>query len=164
MTRQLRFCLAFIATIPIFVTAGVNKPDCDVGQGGASGGFVSCERFKKMRVNEFGHTTLSMCYMEKNTRVYSTGYEIDTRKLDHVIGIIFDYNKKIYYLPEKVYKKFQNLRGISAQSCSLKAISKNNFAKLPSLSALLLNENKITAITSDTFRDNINLLFIDLSE
>lgn len=167
MCRQLRFCLTLVvATLPIFVLAGVNtrKPDCKLGQGGMSGGFVSCERFKKIRVNKHGHTVQSLCFMEKNSRIFATGHEIDTQKLDHVIGMIYDFNKKVHYLPEKVHKKFPHLRGISAQSCSLRAISKNNFAKLPSLSALLLNDNRITAITSDTFRDNINLMFIDLSE
>lgn len=142
---------------------GVINPDCELGQG-KSGGFVACEKFKKMRVNQFGHTVQSLCYMEKKSRILATGYEIETRKFDHVIGIIFDYNLNIYYLPEKVNKKFPNLQGISAEKCSVKMISRNNFAKLPSLSVLLLNENKITAIASDTFRDNINLLFIDLSE
>lgn len=163
MNRELNIFFIIIATIPFFVKCGVNNPNCELGQVN-SGGLVACEIFRKMRVNQFGYTVQSICYMEKKSRIISTGYEIDTRKIDHVIGIVFDYNFKIFYLPEKVHKKFPNLQGISAENCSVKSISRNNFAKLPSLSVLLLNGNKITAITSDTFVDNINLLFIDLSE
>lgn len=125
---------------------------------------IPCERFKKLRVNQFGHTVSSMCFMDKKSKILTPNYQISTRKFDHVVGIIFDMNRKIYYLPEKVNKKFPKLRGISAQNCSIKSISRANFAKLPTLSALLLSGNKITAITSDTFRDNMNLMFIDLSE
>jgi Leucine rich repeat len=159
MIRDLKFSFIFgVAMIFNIVIASNSTCEKDGER------FVPCEKFVKLRVNEYGHTVLSMCYMNKKTKISSPSYEIVTKRFDHVVGIVFDFNTKIFYLPEKVNKKFPKLRGISAQNCSIKAIARSNFAKLPSLSVLLLSGNKIAAITSDTFRDNMNLMFIDLSE
>lgn len=73
-------------------------------------------------------------------------------------------NKNIFFLPVKVAENFPNLVGYSAWECSLKEISKENFAGLNKLKILELSRNAIEAIADDTFADLTDLSYLYLCE
>lgn len=85
--------------------------------------------------------------------------------LDHsVSGLYFNENKEIEYLPVAVHSTFPNLVEYQANDCSIREISRKNFAKLYKLNYIRLHFNKIEKITSDTFADLPLLRGIALSK
>lgn len=79
-----------------------------------------------------------------------------------IIGLYFDNNKKIVYLPVKVHRIFPNLIEYRAENCSIREISKKNFEKLYKLRTIILEYNQIEKVSSNTFADLPLLLYIGL--
>ncbi|CAG9809783.1 unnamed protein product [Chironomus riparius] len=67
------------------------------------------------------------------------------------------HNKNIEYLPVKVYEKFSNLAAYSAYNSAIKEIRYENFENLFKLQKLVLENNKISHIPKDAFK-NLNYL------
>lgn len=99
---------------------------------------------------------IKTCYMQRATSINSEDFRISPKD-ETMQGIWLDLNKKIEFLPVGVSETFPNLLGISALSCSLKSLSKENFKNLTRLKAIWLGSNQITVISSDTFEDLIAL-------
>lgn len=97
------------------------------------------------------------CFMTSTTKINSPGLTISSAKDEDVTGLDFDKNKKVSYLPDKVYLNFPNLIGYSARECSIEIISRENFYGLVNVKVLSLNKNQIEKIHSDTFVDLISL-------
>lgn len=100
--------------------------------------------------------------MKKTTVIDSTGITFSPERNDSIRGIDFSDNKKIHYLPFKLHKTFPKLLVFAASSCSIKAISRENFKNLKVLRGLWLRNNQIETIPSNAFQDLISIDDIDL--
>lgn len=80
------------------------------------------------------------------------------------IGLLFENNKKIEYLPVKVHRAFPNLADYRAEECSIREISRKNFEKLDKLRIVMLGNNQIEKVPSDTFAELPLLLYLGLRE
>lgn len=78
---------------------------------------------------------------------------INTAIMEQIEGLSMKSNKNIAFLPIKVYQNFPNLLGYNAQNCAINEITYANFKNLNELQALILSENKIVFIHSNTFND-----------
>ena len=96
--------------------------------------------------------------------INSTGISIAPPRDENMKKIIFDYNKKVFYLPEKVREVYPNLEIYTAGGCSIIAISKNNFEGLTHLKELNLEFNNIQRIPNEVFKDLLSLESIFLGE
>lgn len=73
-------------------------------------------------------------------------------------------NKKVSYLPVDLYSSFHDLKLIIAYSCSLKAVSRENFRNLTKVFKVNLDNNQIRRIRRGTFSDLISLRELYLRE
>jgi Leucine rich repeat len=96
------------------------------------------------------------CWMHETTVIDQKNMTIANRD-GAVRGLSLWINKKIHYLPIGVKEAFPHLEFISAGQCSVKEVSKENFAGLTSLKALWLEENRIEKIDTNTFEDLVSL-------
>lgn len=101
--------------------------------------------------------------MSDNTEISSKNF-IVAEYNDIITNLDFVRNKRIFYLPERIYEKFPTLRVIEAQSCSILEITIANFAKLDSLEKLQLQNNQIETIPDKVFADLSSLKILRLSE
>lgn len=122
---------------------------------------VFCERYQDY-TNELG-LSVESCIMTLQTTINATNFVIADLKDEEVEGIIFEGNKKIEYLPFKIYLQFPNLDIYKANRCHIKQISKDNFRSLHRLKSINLSFNQIKKISTDTFKGLGNLLHIYLS-
>lgn len=104
-----------------------------------------------------------ICSMTDNTEIGSLNFVISDYN-ENVTVLDIGRNKKILYLPERMYEKFPSLRIMEAQSCSIVAIVIANFAKLDSLERLFLQNNQIETIPGKIFADLISLKTLRLSK
>lgn len=110
---------------------------------------IACEKIDNIQWSGGPKT----CFMNRTTSIHSTGTTIASTRDGGIEVLMFDGNKKIFYLPKNSYQNFPNLMQYSAWSCSIKSISKDNFKNLSKLKMLYLNLNQIERINSDTFVD-----------
>lgn len=95
--------------------------------------------------------------MMTETAINDTGFLITTPRDDSVGGLSLHNNKKVEYLPENTAEKFPNLKILHAQGCSIKSVSRQNFKNLKTMRYLVLQNNEIQKIESDTFLDLVAL-------
>lgn len=105
---------------------------------------VACEKFTSF-------FELEACWMKKKTSINATNFVVSDMRDEEVGHISFDDNKKIEYLPYKIFMQFPNLFSYFAESCSVKQITKENFEKLNRLKEIWLSHNKIQKIFANTF-------------
>lgn len=88
-----------------------------------------------------------------NTITAITGRNLTIRNSfdEKMLGLSFNANKNIQFLPILIFQSFPKLKSISASKCSIIEISKQNFENLALLEQLYLTENMIYTIWSDTF-------------
>lgn len=103
------------------------------------------------------------CYMKTVTTISSPGFTISSRD-ETIGGLLFDHNKKINFLPEKVANTFPNLIVYSVYNCSLVKVFPANFKNLVNLKALDLQNNKIEKIPNNLFDDLTSLEYLNLSK
>lgn len=115
---------------------------------------------KKILSHDNGEHT---CSMSDNTEISSKNF-IVAEYNDIITNLDFVRNKRIFYLPERIYEKFPTLRVIEAQSCSILEITIANFAKLDSLEKLQLQNNQIETVPDKVFADLSSLKILRLSE
>lgn len=124
-------------------------------------GTVTCD-FKS---NIYGHTQEKLLACEvKTQRLVHRGTKIVSARDEIVEALDFGHNKNIFLLPVNAAEVFPNLKEYSAAYCSLKAVSKINFANLRRLVALNLERNDLLTIADDTFADLESLEFLSLSK
>lgn len=119
---------------------------------------ITCERFSD------GVFNIEFCKMNEKTVINAPYSVIADLKDEKIGGIIFNENKKIEYLPYKIFMQFPNLVEYKALECSIKQIRKENFEKLVGLKLILLRSNQIQNITGNIFKGLESLEFIDLSK
>jgi len=111
---------------------------------------VECEKFESYDFHHIG--AQETCYMNKTTSIDSPDTTISSARDTRVGGIEMDRNKQIQFLPVEIYKSFPNLVVLWADSCSIKAITKDNFKNLEQLRLIGMSFNLITTIPSDAFK------------
>lgn len=79
-------------------------------------------------------------------------------------GINFNANKKIQFLPVKIFQSFPNLRGYFAGNLNVSKVSHKNLQRLAKLEVLYLNGNQIEKMKSDTFEGLLKLRIVNLGE
>lgn len=105
-----------------------------------------------------------ICFMDQKTKIESQNSTVEVHYFNtNVNELQFTGNKKIFYLPVRLDETFFNLIAYFADSCSLTIITKENFANLRSLKFLLLADNQIQVIRSETFQDFTSLETLKLS-
>jgi Leucine-rich repeat (LRR) protein len=121
---------------------------------------ISCESVLELDLWVTGKTVKS-CQIEEATVINTQDVTIASSDKS-ITGLYMSENKKIVLLPVRVDEVFPNLLAYSAERCSIKEISKENFAGLTNLKQLVLNHNQIERIISDTFEDlaSLQLLFL----
>lgn len=118
---------------------------------------VACERFE-------GFGDFDLCIMDEKTAINATNFIIADLKDEEVGCVQFTGNKRIEYLPYKIFMQYPNLVEYRAGECSIKEISKENFEKLDRMYWLKLHDNQIEKISGDTFKGLESLECIDLCE
>ncbi|KAL7017641.1 hypothetical protein ACKWTF_010465 [Chironomus riparius] len=111
-------------------------------------------------------TILSMRYCTfnvlQNETIYAQDFMIFAKRSETTEAISFEGNKKIAYLPIKVYNVFPNLVAYEVFDCSLRAVKRENFERLDKLQFVGLQQNQLRHIPYDTFRALIHLQHIHL--
>lgn len=102
------------------------------------------------------------CILNGTTVISDENVELGGIKNVKVDAIVFDDNKKIWFLPVRVYKGFPSLKFYSADKASIIKISALNFAGLSKLKFLSLVSNGIGVIPEDCFQGLNQLRHIDL--
>lgn len=120
---------------------------------------ISCENIQPMTSYVGEHQS---CSMKDYTAINAPNCTLSAQRNELVEGLNFDGNKKISYLPLNVYKNFPNLLVMSADSCFIIVIIKDNFKNLEKLEELWLYGNLIERIESNTFEDLKNLEWLNL--
>lgn len=114
---------------------------------------VACEEF-----DQYG------CKMTNYTIIRRPDISISDQTDESIIGIDFNNNSNIHFLPISVFRSFPKLTTFGASDCSIREVSKKNFQRLWELVLLKLSGNEIFAITSDTFEDLTELSILLLGE
>lgn len=107
-------------------------------------------------------TLQETCLLNGTTVISDENVELGGIKNVNVDTILLNNNKKIEFLPVRVYKTFPNLEIYLASEAAIKKISALNFAGLSKLEFLILDFNKIEIIPEDCFQELIQLQEIDL--
>lgn len=102
--------------------------------------------------------------MDTHTAIDAGNFVVADLKDEDVGGIVFEGNKKIEYLPYKIYMQFPNLYAYFAKGAAIKYLTKENFEKLNRLLIIDLAFNNIQKIRADTFSGVPYLENIFLSE
>lgn len=98
------------------------------------------------------------------------GLRIDTRDFhfvegdESVTGLVFSFNRNVFYLPVNVSASFENLQAYVAVCCSVEDVFVENFEGLVNLIMLDLRGNKIQSVASAVFGDLVALKFLRLSQ
>jgi Leucine-rich repeat (LRR) protein len=112
---------------------------------------VSCETVEDFNASDtFG--SVRTCRMDGTTVIDEDNMTVATAD-ESVLSLKFDENQKISFLPIQVAEKFPNIISYTATLCSVKTISKKNFAGLTKLRELKLDLNQIERIDKDAFGD-----------
>lgn len=118
---------------------------------------VACESYRIYDVFVY-------CVMNRKTVIAASSVAVDDLRDEEVEGIIFHDNKKVEFLPYKIYVQLPNLIHYWAARCSIKHITNQNFEKLNRLKTIDLASNQIQKLSGNTFQGLGNLQNIDLSE
>lgn len=102
--------------------------------------------------------------MDKSTAINSSNFVVAELKEDEIEGILLDHNKKIEFLPYKIYMQLPNLINYRAFDCSIKQIARENFENLSRLEVIWLSWNKIQRISGNTFKGLERLKKVYLSK
>lgn len=100
--------------------------------------------------------------IKSDEEISTKNTEVLAKESQSVKGFYFEFNRKIEYLPVKVYEKFPNLIAYDGAFLALKGIKYQNFEKLEELQYLTLKGNQITYISTDAFKDLTKLKYLIL--
>lgn len=103
------------------------------------------------------------CFLNNQAAIESKDTTIGNKDKS-VTEVHFTLNTKIQFLPASIHQSFPNLRFYAAGQCGLEQVFKNNFELLPDLAEIILSENRIHTITSDTFEGLRKLEVVVLCE
>lgn len=123
---------------------------------------ISCEKIESP--DRWGHGGPYKSCILKTTPIISRGLTIASSQDNSITGLNLWKNRDVSYLPVGVHEKFVNLLGYSAGYCSIKSISKANFANMRKLQVLYLGGNQLKQVDSSTFEDLISLQYFGLGK
>lgn len=118
---------------------------------------IACERLTE---NFQGYT----CDMRFYTLINDIGFTISYLFNDNILKIDLSDNRNIEFLPISPHQTFPNLKDDYARRCAIREISKANFEKMHYLERIVLHDNQIYAVLSDTFEGLTSLWLLDLSK
>lgn len=125
---------------------------------------VQCERVAQRHWGWIINGYIETCFLDGDSVIDNVGFELRSPRSESTIGILFEHNKRIEFLPENTNEIFPNLVGLTAMGCAVKAITKANFRNMKKLLELHLSHNRIQSISSDAFEDLVSLHFLFLSK
>jgi Leucine rich repeat len=111
---------------------------------------IECEGISDFNWSFLGK--IEICWMTDETSIHSQGMKM-SGKHSNVQGLSLWGNKKVNYLIDFAGKNLPNLLGYDAGNCAIKRIRRNNFGDLSKLRELLLQDNQLESIGTDTFSD-----------
>lgn len=118
----------------------------------ATGKQILCEN---KGVEKWAEDEFKTCWMITSTTIDSNDTTVE---VDETIDLLsFAANKKIQFLPVEVAVSFPKLKVYGAVGCSIETIEKIHFKGLAMLRYLLLKDNYIKTIPSDSFEDLTSL-------
>ncbi|CRK93245.1 CLUMA_CG006788, isoform A [Clunio marinus] len=103
------------------------------------------------------------CSLNEHNKICSLGYGIYNQSDDYIV-LEFNFNRKIFFLPENIGKNFPKLEEYRAFYGSIKTLTQSNFKDMKNLKQLLLNGNKIERIDSNLFDELSSLETLGLDE
>lgn len=121
---------------------------------------IKCETLGSYKYGD--GPSMKTCVMKEATIIESKGYIISSPTDETIEGLVFEHNKKIQFLPEKIAEKIPNIIFYTAWNLSLTEVSKINFINLTKLKILYLDNNLIETFASDTFEDLTSLMRLHL--
>lgn len=104
------------------------------------------------------------CELEHGTVVDGSDYTFAAyANYTNVEILIIEHQQNVEFLPVLVHERFPKLRIYHVINTPISKISKKNFEKMYKLEELTLDRNQIEIIRSDTFKDLVNLKWIEIS-
>lgn len=125
---------------------------------------VKCEKIELKWWWFFDPKRMMSCFMNNSTELAFPDSFLKAPHDETVAGMEFSKNKKISFLPFNIHKSFPKLIVISAMSCSVKALYKQNFQNLTMLKQLDLHTNLIETVEREVLQDLVALVYLDLSK
>lgn len=119
---------------------------------------INCERIDQL------NTYKKCCFLNATTEIIETGATLAGLENSDVDAILFEFNRKIQFLPVNVYRIFPKLEFYLARNASVKEITALNFRQLTSLKVLELRFNQIEFIPNDCFEGLEQLIELGLSK
>lgn len=104
------------------------------------------------------------CSVDNNTAISIDDVTFLSTSNYFVDGIHFNSNKRIVFLPVRIYESFPNLRAYFAGNLNISKVSHKNLQRLSKLEILHLNNNRIEKIRSDTFEGLLKLRIVNLGK
>lgn len=139
MTKLIKTCVISSLILISVVKSNADLVDCE---------FSGFERAVEL---------YKICSIKKTAITYY-GVVISS-SVDNTVGTVdVSNNKKLKFLPASPATQFPRLQTYEASSCSIKAVTKSNFANLKNLRFLYLGFNDITTIYRETFDDLSSLV------
>jgi Leucine rich repeat len=121
---------------------------------------IECENVQTHK--EDGEVT-EVCRIDASTVINTFNFTIGSEIDVNMEEIYAKNNDRIRYLPKNIYEKFPNLKILNFETCSLKAVAKENVQKLTYMKKIDFAYNRIITISKETFEDLVNLEYLDLS-
>lgn len=103
------------------------------------------------------------CWVESQ-KINDLGLTFSPPRVPLIKFVIFKHEHDVEFLPEKISKKFPFLLGLEVYNCSVKLLTRKNFANLNELIELSMPENKLEFIGRDIFADLKSLKFLGLED
>lgn len=104
------------------------------------------------------------CLVHENTDINIDDVSFLLTSDYSVDGINFNANKKVKFLPVKIFQSFPNLRGYFAGNLNVSEVSHKNLQRLAKLEVLYINNNRIEKIKSDAFEGLLKLRIVNLGK
>lgn len=151
----------FIGTCSIEQIPTIVDRKCGDSEGGNQ---ITCSRVLNSTWSDWADMDERRdCELDEGVRIDSRDFHF-TERDDSVTGLVFSFNRNIFYLPDNVNESFENLQAYVALRCSIEDVFKENFEGLTNLIILDLKSNKIQSVSSLVFRDLNNLKLLRLSQ
>lgn len=114
--------------------------------------------------SEIDRKNLSCCELESGSVINAFDYSFVPEPKYRTLNVLSIINQRdVKLLPILLHERFPGLKIYNIENTSIQKISKKNFEHLHELKELILIENQIEVIKSDTFEDLINVEKIRIS-
>jgi Leucine-rich repeat (LRR) protein len=124
---------------------------------------VECEEIQTRRINDIGDELLKGCRMDEITVIDSADLTLVSEYDEGVTEMFGTLNKKIEFLPTKIYEKFPRLISLIFKDCALKSVTIDSLQKLVHMRKIDLSSNQIETFGNETFDDLKRLQYLYLN-